>query len=180
MVDGVKTANISRSYFLDIPEGMVKDNFVQISSLSIEKDNEHIVCTPFVEFSQIDNKVYNTKASIRCKEFDLEQITFKERIKVKLIHTTRVSKEDKSYTHRLRYAARHYLLVFTCNDNQVRIYSNFFGGFINLEDFDRHNGNSYILECKDKFILPGSGASIVLNYNDKSNKNGTRRELLKK
>lgn len=181
LTNGETIANISRSYFLAIPEGMIKENYVQIKSLSIERDDESLVCTPCVEFSQIDTNVYNTKASIRCKEYDLENISFKRKLKVKVEHTTRVSKDDKSYTNRLRYAARQYLLDFTCNDNRVSLYPNFYGGFISLKDFVRDNkGNGHILiQCNEKFILPGSGASIVLNFNDIRKKNGTRRELLK-
>lgn len=180
ITDGEISVNISRSYFLNIPDGMIKENFVKVTSLIIEKDGKNLNCTPFVEFSYYDNKVYNTYACIKCREYDLENITFKKQVKVKMVYTTRVSKDDKSYTNRLKYSARHYLMNFICNDSRVSIYPNFFGGFIQLGDFDRHNGNGNIfIECKDKLILPGSGASIVLNFNDKINKNGTRRELLK-
>lgn len=179
-INGEISANLSRGYFLNIPDGMIKENFIIIKSLSLEKDGIKIPCTPYVDFSPYDNTVYNTKACIKCKEFDLEHISFNKQVKVKLIYTTKVSKSDKSYTNRLKYATRHYLLNFTCNDARVSLNSNFFGGFLNLEDFDRQNGNGNILiECKDKLILPGSGASIVLNFNEKNSKNGTRRELLK-
>ena len=180
LVNKYTTANVSRSYFLDIPEGGDKNYYISISSLSIELAGKEKTCHPYVEFSHNDNKVYKTKASIRCEEYNLEEISFKNQLKVKIKLTTRVLKEDKSYTHRLRYSARHYLLNFTCTDNGVSIYPNFYGGFIQLDDFDRHNGDGHILiECKDRLILSGSGASIVLNINEKNNRNETRRELLK-
>lgn len=180
MVDGKITANISRNYILDIPISENKNDYIQITSLVIELDGQQITCHPFVEFSQNDNKVYNTKACVKCNEYDLEKISFNNKLKVKMKLTTKVSIEDKSYTHRLRYAARHYLLDFTCADSRVSIYPNFYGGFIELDDYDRHNVDSHVLvECKDQLILPGSGASIVLNFNEKNKTNKTRKRGLK-
>lgn len=181
MVEGSITANVSWNCILDIPNKENKNDYIFDLSLILLLDGKEIKCHPFVDFSPNDNKVYNTKAVIKCNEYNLDEISFNKKLKVDMKLTTKVSINDKSYTHRLRYATRDYLFNFTCTDSSVSLYPNFFGGFIEHNDFNRHNVDSYVLvECKDKLILPGSGASIVLNFNKITNKNGKRRKLLKK
>ena len=161
-------ADISRCFNLLVPEGQKKEDFVILSSMTIIVDGVNFDVKPFVVFYEKKLGNYNTTAIIKSDEIDLTKFKFKNDLIVKIKLTTKVPLSDLSYTNRLRYPTQYFRLDFSCenikNNFKTSIYPQFFGGFIKKDGFDiLIRDNHAFIDCKDNFLLPGSGASIVLN-----------------
>lgn len=93
-------------------------------------------------------------------------VSFIESLKVEISFTSKVEKRDVSYTKRLRYPTKSFILNFTCADKHIVMVPQFFGGFVKREDIKTtNNGNNLTIEY-NKLALPGSGAMVVLNKVD--------------
>lgn len=172
--DSYAQADIEQRYNLFIPPNYKKEEYVSLQKMEILVDNKTFDIKPYIQFVESPLGKYNTLACIRTDEINLKQMQFKERLVVKLCLTTKVQIDDLSYTNRLRYPTFSFRLYFNCQDNKIiSINPQFFGGFITKDGFEITVRKNYaIIECKDKLMLPGSGASVVLSINKSTGKRG--------
>lgn len=160
----VVSAMIARDFFLDIPNGEDPNNFIKIDYMTIIIDGKKNEPKPNIVFKDVKGHNYNTKASIKSDDIDLYKIQFKNKIEVILRLSTLVSQNDRSYTNRLKYPAKQFHLGFTCRDENVKMHPNFFGSFVKRNEFELYIGDGHVyVDCKNKHILPGSGACVVLD-----------------
>ena len=166
----VVSAMIARDYFLDIPNGEDPNNYIRIDFMTIIADDKKYELKPDIVFKDAKGHNYNTKATIKSDDIDLYKIQFRDKVEVILRLFTLVSQNDRLYTNRLKYPAKQFHLGFTCRDENVKMHPNFFGSFVKRNEFELYIGDGHVyVDCKNKHILPGSGACVVLDI-EKSSK----------
>lgn len=160
-------ADVEQRYNLYIPPNCNKSEYVFLQKMEIFVDGKKFDVKPYVQFVESQLGKYNTLACIKSDEINLKSLSFKNNLTLNLVLTTKVQIDDLSYTNRLRYPTLNFRLDFICQDNKVSINPQFFGGFIQKDGFDMYvKDNHAFIECKDKLMLQGSGASIVLSINN--------------
>lgn len=177
----IQKVDISQKYFLNIPENGINSDYYKVESISIEidgKPTEIGYITNFEENNRSNYNNYNTFVHVTDKQRDDFFVSFEKTLKVEISFWSKVEKTDVSYTKRLRYPTKSFILNFSVDKN-VAMVPQFFGGFINREEITTtNNGSNMTIEC-NKLALPGSGAIVVLSKkegskitNYKTNSNG--------
>ena len=165
--------DISQKYFLNIPNGGTNADYFRVDSLSIEIDGiptQINYFTNFEENNRSNYNNYNTFVHVTNEQKDDFIVIFRKTLKVEIAFSSNVEKTDVSYTKRLRYPTKSFILNFSADKNVV-IVPQFFGGFINREEIvTTNNGSNMTIEC-NKLALPGSGAIVVLNKKENSRTN---------
>lgn len=161
-----QTVDIEQKYFLNIPEGAIQTEFFIFNSYNIEIDGKTLFNTPktlFEENSRSNYNNYNTFVRVVDEQKGNFVVDFIDTLKVEISFTSKIEKNDVSYTKRLRFPTKSFILNFTCADKNIRMVPQFFGGFVKREDITTtNNGNNLTIEY-NKLALPGSGAMVVLN-----------------
>lgn len=168
--EGIGIADVEQRYNLYIPPNKKKEDCVILKKFIIKIDDKDFDVKPYINYADDNLKRYNTLVCVKSDELNLKQVQFKNHLSVHLVLITKVQMSDPSYTNRLRYPTLNFRIDFTCNDDRIGMNPQFFGGFIKKDGFDMNVGQNHsFIECKNKLMLPGSGASIVLNINNKKN-----------
>lgn len=165
----IQNADIEQKYFLNIPNGGLNADFFKLDSCSVEIDGKQYISnfiTNFEENNRSNYNIYNTFVRVIDEQKNNFVVSFIESLKVEISFTSKVEKRDVSYTKRLRYPTKSFILNFTCADKHIVMVPQFFGGFVKREDIKTtNNGNNLTIEY-NKLALPGSGAMVVLNKVD--------------
>lgn len=163
LMQGKGVADIERRMHIFVPSNKNTNDYVVIDSFNLKIDGVECVSKPKVEFIDYKYKNYNVLAKMQSCNLDLKCVEFENKIEVTMVYNIKEQIDDLSYTNRLRYPTNNFRLDFTCNDKRVKMSPQFFGAFIDNKQFEIMIGENHsFIQCKDKLIIQGGGAVIVL------------------
>ena len=102
-------------------------------------------------------------------------VKFNKCVKVTFVSTKLIPVVDRHYTKRLKYAAGSYSLIYTCEDDNVKLVGQLFGTLVDHSNMSiRVSPNEKVLTIETSdWLLPRNGAVVVM-----CNKNLCRKIIL--
>ena len=91
-------------------------------------------------------------------------VKFNKCVKVTFVSTKLIPIVDRHYTKRLKYAARSYSLIYTCDDDNVKLVGQLFGTLVDHSNMSiRVSPNEKVLTIETSdWLLPRNGAVVVM------------------
>jgi hypothetical protein len=91
-------------------------------------------------------------------------VKFNKCVKVTFVSTKLIPIVDRHYTKRLKYAAESYSLIYTCDDDNVKLVGQLFGTLVDHSNMSiRVSPNEKVLTIETSdWLLPRNGAVVVM------------------